>query len=56
MHGHSIDSDLPAVRQLIGVCPQENVLWDMLTVRADCAEWPSLAAAPCPAHDPSSSS
>lgn len=31
--GRSIVSEMPAVREVIGVCPQDNILWDFLTVR-----------------------
>lgn len=29
--GHDIRTDLPAVRSLMGVCPQHDVLFDSLT-------------------------
>ena len=33
INGHSIVHDMEKVRPLLGVCPQENILWDLLTVR-----------------------
>jgi len=32
IYGHSIVDDLKSVRPLIGVCPQQDVLFDKLTV------------------------
>ena len=32
IYGTSITHDMPKIRSRIGVCPQENVLWDILTV------------------------
>ena len=32
MYGHSIRTDLAAIRQTMGVCPQHDVLWPDLTV------------------------
>lgn len=31
--GHSITHDMSAIRKIIGVCPQHNILWSLLTVR-----------------------
>ena len=33
VYGRSVASDMEGVRQSIGVCPQDNVLWNELTVR-----------------------
>ena len=33
VEGHDITSDMPAVYSLMGVCPQDNLLWDTLTAR-----------------------
>ena len=33
IQGLSIVNDMDKVRALLGVCPQENVLWDLLTVK-----------------------
>lgn len=30
--GHSILEDMPAIRSSLGVCPQQNVVFDHLTV------------------------
>ena len=33
IRGHSIKSEMSHIRALIGVCPQTNVCWDLLTVQ-----------------------
>eukprot|EP00605_Chrysophyceae_sp_TOSAG23-4_P001018 GSChrysophyteH1.ASY1.ANO1.1119.1 assembled CDS len=33
IHGHSIVSEMEKIRTLIGVCPQKNVIWDLLSPR-----------------------
>lgn len=33
IYGHSIRKDMPKIRQSLGVCPQHNVLFDLLTVK-----------------------
>ena len=33
INGHSVTTDLEGARQSLGLCPQFDVLWDMLTVR-----------------------
>lgn len=32
IQGHSVKADMSKIRELIGVCPQTNVCWDLLTV------------------------
>jgi len=33
IYGHSLQTDLSEIRQSLGVCPQHNILFDLLTVR-----------------------
>ena len=33
IYGHSLQTDLSEIRQSLGVCPQHNILFDVLTVR-----------------------
>jgi len=32
VYGHSIVNDMPAIRDLVGVCPQHDILFEQLTV------------------------
>eukprot|EP00760_Papus_ankaliazontas_P022183 PhM_4_TR18813/c3_g1_i1/m.35877/K05643/ABCA3; ATP-binding cassette, subfamily A (ABC1), member 3 len=32
VYGHSIHTDMPAIRRSLGFCPQHNILWPTLTV------------------------
>jgi len=33
IRGHSVKHDMASIRPLIGVCPQTNILWDLLSCR-----------------------
>ena len=33
MHGHPVSTDMGAIRQNLGVCPQFDILWPDITVR-----------------------
>lgn len=33
IYGHNLKTDLPAVRRQLGLCPQHDVLFDLLTTR-----------------------
>ena len=33
MYGRSVTRDMASVRGMVGICPQQNVLWDKLTPR-----------------------
>jgi len=33
VHGHSVSTDMGAIRQNLGVCPQFDILWPDITVR-----------------------
>ncbi len=33
IRGHSVKNDMISIRPLIGVCPQTNILWDLLSCR-----------------------
>jgi ABC-type transport system involved in cytochrome c biogenesis ATPase subunit len=32
VYGNSVDKNMSSVREMIGVCPQDNIFWDRLTV------------------------
>ncbi|GMH90340.1 hypothetical protein TrVE_jg12263 [Triparma verrucosa] len=44
--GKSINHNMDAVREMISVCPQENILWDTLTVEEHCKLWFGIRKVP----------
>jgi ABC-type transport system involved in cytochrome c biogenesis ATPase subunit len=47
--GNSIVHNMDAVRESISVCPQDNILWDTLTVEEHCKLWFGIRR--CPVND-----
>jgi ATP-binding cassette, subfamily A (ABC1), member 3 len=46
MFGQSINRDMKSIRQNLGVCPQHNILWPLLTVKEHLQLFAALKGVP----------
>lgn len=50
INGRSVRTDMAAIRQDLGVCPQFDILWPMLTVREHLSFYAHIKLIPAAEH------